>query len=727
MFTSATDRDVERTTTHVYQKKDQLGTGSSCDVYIGLQKGTGEHHALKIFKDAQWARSEERRREVVALQKLKHHNIIKFFGEEEEASTGLTLLVLELCQESLHNFLQEPSQSRGLGDSETLLLVEHLSSAVHYLHRKKYVHRDIKPGNILRHIDNDGSCTYKLSDFGASRFLEEEDLFLSLAGTEEYLHPKVYEKAFVDRGAVICFDSSVDLWSVGCTLYQAVTCQIPFRPHGGVRSNRTIMFQMIAEKPSGSISGYQATEHGQIMWERHIPNTCKLSQPLREQLRTLIAQLLEKDQAHLLSHNEFYQQVKVITHYVMVVVFNAEDVTYVIIYIKPDSSLAEFKDDVAGRTDIMAGDQLLFHRGLSLTDLIGDDVITVACLSCDFREPVILISKNETDSVMREPKPLEPPPTFPSGSVLEKDIHVAHKMAVFLSGVKDRIASFVDTEESMGKADVCMSDYLKKHESRLERTASKLSTKLQNTRGKLELMLDTERKRVQVTSEHNSSISHRCSRVRSSIPKLNEQLMKVTKELSTCKQHTSNHTVLMVHHKCSPKCVEKASVLSVKGRDSWRGMYQRKKCRPMSEFQQLQHTRDRTTMADVCATCTSLYQGHCLPNMKKHMAAFGTRIQVFHSVQMNLLDIRKTLSFVKEQIDDLDATLIQVGSFSGRAWSGVTSQISSLRHGVPLDDGSASLRVMKESAENRNSMEKLLKTLPDLRALPDVFNKFENG
>ncbi|XP_067683151.1 serine/threonine-protein kinase TBK1-like [Haliotis asinina] len=718
---------VERkTTTHIYQKEDQLGTGSSCDVYIGLQKGTGEQHALKIFKDAQWARSEERRREVAALQKLNHHNIIKFFGEEEEASTGLTLLVLELCQESLHSFLQEPPQSRGLGDSETLLLAEHLSSAVHYLHRQKYVHRDIKPGNILRRIDHDGSCTYKLSDFGASRFIEEGDLFMSLAGTEEYLHPKVYEKAFVDRGAVICFDSSVDLWSVGCTLYQAVTCQIPFRPHGGVRSNRTTMFQMIAEKPSGAISGYQATEYGQILWERHIPSTCKLSQPLREKLRTLIAQLLEKDQAHLFSHDQFYQQVKVITSYVMVVVFNAEDVTYVIIYIKPDSSLAEFKDDVAGRTDIMAGDQLLFHRGLSLTDLIVDDV-TVACLSCDFREPVILISRNETDCVIREPKPLESAPTFPPDSILEKDIHVAHKMAVFLSGVKDGIASFIDTEESMGKADACMSDYLKKYQSNLERATSKMSAKLQTTRGKLELLLDMEKKRVQVTSEHNSSISHRCSRVRSSIPKLNEQLMKVTKELASCKQQTPNLIMPMASHKCSPKCVEKASVLSTKGRDIWRGMYRRKKCQPLSEFQKLQHTRDRTTLTDVCVSCTSLYQDHCLPSMKQQMAAFGKHIQMFHSVQMILMDMRKTLSYVKEQIDDLDATLIEVGAFSGRAWSGVTSQINSLRHGVPSDDGSASLRVMKESDENRNSMEKLLKTMPELKAVPDMFNKFENG
>lgn len=53
----------------------------------------------------------------------------------------------------------------------------------------------------------------------------------------------------------------------------------------------------------------------------------------------------------------------------------------------------------------MAGDQLLFHRGLSLSDLLVDDA-TVGCLSCDFREPVILIARNETDCVIRDPKTL---------------------------------------------------------------------------------------------------------------------------------------------------------------------------------------------------------------------------------------------------------------------------------------------------------------------------------
>ena len=51
----------------------------------------------------------------------------------------------------------------------------------------------------LQYINNilqdDGSVVYKLTDFGAARELQDDQQFVSLYGTEEYLHPDMYERA----------------------------------------------------------------------------------------------------------------------------------------------------------------------------------------------------------------------------------------------------------------------------------------------------------------------------------------------------------------------------------------------------------------------------------------------------------------------------------------------------------------------------------------------------
>ena len=61
------------------------------------------------------------------------------------------------------------------------------AAGMKYLQEEGIVHRDIKPGNIMRRIGPDRKATYKLADFGAARELQDDGNFVSLYGTEEYL------------------------------------------------------------------------------------------------------------------------------------------------------------------------------------------------------------------------------------------------------------------------------------------------------------------------------------------------------------------------------------------------------------------------------------------------------------------------------------------------------------------------------------------------------------
>ncbi len=74
-------------------------------------------------------------------------------------------------------------------------MLSHLSAGMNHLRDNNLVHRDLKPGNIMKFIRDDGSVVYKLTDFGAARELQDDQQFVSLYGTEEYLHPDMYERA----------------------------------------------------------------------------------------------------------------------------------------------------------------------------------------------------------------------------------------------------------------------------------------------------------------------------------------------------------------------------------------------------------------------------------------------------------------------------------------------------------------------------------------------------
>lgn len=64
---------------------------------------------------------------------------------------------------------------------------------MNHLRENGIVHRDIKPGNIMRLVGEEGQSIYKLSDFGAARKLDDEEKFVSVYGTEEYLVSDVLE------------------------------------------------------------------------------------------------------------------------------------------------------------------------------------------------------------------------------------------------------------------------------------------------------------------------------------------------------------------------------------------------------------------------------------------------------------------------------------------------------------------------------------------------------
>ena len=122
-----------------------------------------------------------------------------------------------LEQKLNQNFME--SGKRMLPVDDAVEIIQQISYALGDLHSEHFVHRDVKPGNILvkRHLNKD---LIKLGDFGCAAFLRN-DRARQTAGTIPYLAPGV-----VMGGN---YQPQSDIYSLGVVFYELLTGELPFR------------------------------------------------------------------------------------------------------------------------------------------------------------------------------------------------------------------------------------------------------------------------------------------------------------------------------------------------------------------------------------------------------------------------------------------------------------------------------------------------------------------
>uniref|UniRef100_A0A8C4TV85 Inhibitor of nuclear factor kappa B kinase subunit epsilon n=1 Tax=Falco tinnunculus TaxID=100819 RepID=A0A8C4TV85_FALTI len=356
---------MQSTPNYLWSTEDLLGQGATACVYKARNKKSGELVAVKVFNNASYLRPQEvQMREFEMLRKLNHKNIVKLFAVEETGSTKQKVLVMEYCSSgSLLNVLEDPANAFGLAESEFLIVLQCVVAGMNHLRENGVVHRDIKPGNIMRLMGEDGQSVYKLTDFGAARELDDDEKFVSVYGTEEYLHPDMYERAVLRKPQQKAYGVTVDLWSIGVTFYHAATGSLPFVPFGGPRRNKEIMYKITTEKPPGAIAGVQRQENGSIEWSYELPVTCQLSAGLKDQLIPILANILEADQEKCWGFDQFFAETNDILHRIVVDVFSLQQASSHRIYIHSYNTTTKFLDAVFKQTNIVPHHQEYFFEG----------------------------------------------------------------------------------------------------------------------------------------------------------------------------------------------------------------------------------------------------------------------------------------------------------------------------------------------------------------------------
>jgi serine/threonine protein kinase len=162
-------------------------------------------------------------REIRAQAQMDHENLVRAFDAGHDGN--VYYLVTEFVPGT---DLRKLIRARGrLTMAEAATIISQAAKGLAYAHGRGMVHRDIKPGNLL--VTPEGHT--KVSDLGLAGFLDQTDpddpRAGKVVGTADYLAPE----QILTPDTVT---SAADIYSLGCTLYYAVTGKVPF-PGGTTR------------------------------------------------------------------------------------------------------------------------------------------------------------------------------------------------------------------------------------------------------------------------------------------------------------------------------------------------------------------------------------------------------------------------------------------------------------------------------------------------------------
>ena len=203
-----------------YEIKELIDEGGMGSIYLGIHKHLPRKAAIKVLNPLLRNRPEivERfKNEAFILSSLQHPNIVALFDyiENKEAN----YIIMEYIDgETLAEYIE--TTTGPIPEKRTILLFLKILDAVNYAHEKNIIHRDIKPANFI--IDKESNI--KILDFGIAKSIDSISKSLTQTGlkvgTTLFMSPQQV------RGQVL--DRRTDIYSLGVTLFQMVTGQLPY-------------------------------------------------------------------------------------------------------------------------------------------------------------------------------------------------------------------------------------------------------------------------------------------------------------------------------------------------------------------------------------------------------------------------------------------------------------------------------------------------------------------
>lgn len=245
-----------------YEILARIGVGGMGVVYRGRHLTFNEVCAIKILHDSTAEDKTFLQRfqtEAVVTRKLRHRNAVRV-DDFDYTDDGRPFIVMELVE---GRNVGEVLQAEGAFQvPRAIRIAIEVARALGEAHKLGFIHRDIKPGNIVLTKDDQGREMAKVLDFGIAKLRKvagdsQSGMTMTgmVVGTPLYMSPE----QFMGKKAGEEIDGRTDLYSLGVVLYQMVTAQLPFEGD--------TLYSLMMQHIQGNVR-----PPDEIAPERHIPS-----------------------------------------------------------------------------------------------------------------------------------------------------------------------------------------------------------------------------------------------------------------------------------------------------------------------------------------------------------------------------------------------------------------------------------------------------------------------
>lgn len=200
----------------------KLGQGGMGSVYLARHETLGIFRAIKVLSGALYIRGGEFIRRFIQEAKIacsiNHPNIVNVLDVGEDKERNFCYIIMEYVDGG--TVMDVLRKTPRLTETDALIITEAVAEALQAAAEQKIVHRDIKPDNIMLTLRGE----VKLADLGIARNTDENVQLTKshvMMGTPAYLAPEQAQDAH-------SVDVRADIYSLGATLYEMLTGQIPY-------------------------------------------------------------------------------------------------------------------------------------------------------------------------------------------------------------------------------------------------------------------------------------------------------------------------------------------------------------------------------------------------------------------------------------------------------------------------------------------------------------------